>query len=82
VTRDALSRRMPVLGARIPIALALSAFLFSGGGRRRQGGHDGDDVVTAVDGEVDVIVCGEGNDRVQADALDRVDASCETVERV
>ena len=53
-----------------------------GPGRDVVRGGDGDDVVTAVDGEVDVIVCGEGNDRVQADAVDRVDASCEEVERV
>jgi len=52
-----------------------------GPGRDVVRGGDGDDVVTAVDGGVDVIVCGEGNDRVQADAVDRVDASCEEVER-
>jgi len=35
----------------------------------------------ARDGEADEINCGDGNDRVEADASDSVDGTCETVEQ-
>jgi hypothetical protein len=41
----------------------------------------GNDTVDARDGEVDSISCGFGTDTVQADAIDVVDADCETVTR-
>ncbi|HET6509600.1 MAG TPA: hypothetical protein VFG42_22575 [Baekduia sp.] len=39
------------------------------------------DTIDAVDGEVDTISCGPGNDTVKADAIDVVAADCETVIR-
>lgn len=39
------------------------------------------DTIDAVDGEVDKITCGPGDDLVKADAIDSVDVSCETVQR-
>jgi Ca2+-binding RTX toxin-like protein len=41
----------------------------------------GNDAIDAVDGEVDSIVCGFGQDAVRADAADVVDADCESVTR-
>ncbi|MDO8211780.1 PASTA domain-containing protein [Conexibacter sp. CPCC 206217] len=41
----------------------------------------GNDTVDVRDGEADSVVCGAGQDRVIADALDTVAADCETVER-
>ncbi len=41
----------------------------------------GNDTVNAVDGEVDSIFCGAGEDRVVADPADVVAPDCETVER-
>ena len=49
-------------------------------GDRVQGGA-GDDVAVTRDGERDHVSCGDGRDSVRADFKDRVDASCETVER-
>lgn len=43
-------------------------------------GQYGNDVIEARDGERDSIDCGNGNDRVVADAID-VLANCETIER-
>ena len=41
----------------------------------------GNDTIQARDGEVDRISCGVGSDRAVVDAIDVVDADCETVER-
>jgi Ca2+-binding RTX toxin-like protein len=41
----------------------------------------GNDTVEARDGEADSIACGEGADRVVADAVDTVASDCERVER-
>jgi Tol biopolymer transport system component len=40
---------------------------------------DGSDTIRASDGTVDSIDCGEGKDRVVADAFDRIGRSCEQV---
>lgn len=42
----------------------------------------GNDTIDAVDGELDSIACGAGDDRVAADPQDVVAADCERVERV
>jgi RTX calcium-binding nonapeptide repeat (4 copies) len=44
-------------------------------------GGTGDDTIEALDGEVDSIDCGLGQDFVRADFIDTVDRSCEQVER-
>jgi hypothetical protein len=44
-------------------------------------GGPGNDDVRVRDGAGDRAICGDGNDRVQADDLDNVEASCETVDR-
>lgn len=41
----------------------------------------GDDYVDAVDGERDTINCGDGSDTVDADVVDTVGPTCETVNR-
>lgn len=51
-----------------------------GGGVDRLEGGSGDDVVRALDGTADAVVsCGVGNDKAVADAVDPVDATCESV---
>jgi hypothetical protein len=55
--------------------------LVGGGGRDRLDGGPGDDLVLARDGETDVVGCGPGTDRATVDRRDRVEASCELVER-
>jgi Tol biopolymer transport system component len=52
-----------------------------GPGRDIVRARGGDDVVLAADGETDIVACGSGEDRVVADKRDRVDGSCERVER-
>jgi len=44
-------------------------------------GGDGNDRISEVDGAVDRVDCGPGNDVVFADADDHVAASCEDVRR-
>jgi Ca2+-binding RTX toxin-like protein len=44
-------------------------------------GEGGDDVIDARDGELDYVTCDDGADRVRADAVDSVNADCETVTR-
>ena len=44
-------------------------------------GGDGDDRISAVDGETDRISCGPGHDTVIADADDVVARDCESVRR-
>jgi hypothetical protein len=41
----------------------------------------GNDTVLVRDGEQDSVVCGDGSDRVVADAIDTIAADCENVER-
>ena len=55
--------------------------LSGGGGQDRLYGGPGNDVILARDSEADVVVCGSGTDRANVDRRDRVDASCEVVER-
>jgi Ca2+-binding RTX toxin-like protein len=55
--------------------------LIGGGGEDELHGGRGDDVFRARDGRVDAIHCGDGHDRVTADAGDRVGSSCESVDR-
>lgn len=45
----------------------------------RTSGGEGDDIIFAIDGNGDDIFCGAGDDAVQADAEERVAASCENV---
>ncbi len=52
-----------------------------GAGRDVVVGRGGDDVVFVADGELDLVLCGTGTDRVVADRKDDVNSSCETVER-
>ncbi len=40
------------------------------------------DIIDAVDGELDAVKCGPGDDTVKADAIDSIDADCEHVQRV
>src|SRR5215203_3759470 len=56
-------------------------FSLSGDENERVSGGDGDDLIFAVDGNGDDIVCGAGIDTVSADAEDRVAADCEDVLR-
>ena len=51
-------------------------------GRDRIDGGAGADAVHARDGQADEIVCGAGEDRVEADTLDDVAGDCERVGRV
>jgi len=51
-------------------------------GRDRIDGGVGADAVHARDGQADGIVCGAGEDRVEADTLDEVAGDCERVGRV
>jgi Ca2+-binding RTX toxin-like protein len=44
-------------------------------------GENDPDTINAVDGEVDTIDCGSGDDTVTADPEDNVAANCETVTR-
>jgi Ca2+-binding RTX toxin-like protein len=61
----------------------------AGGDDRLSGGpgedkivaSSGDDRINSRDGESDVVLCGSGRDAVRADALDRVNSSCEFVNR-
>ena len=53
----------------------------TGDGRNRVDGGRGNDVISARNGERDVINCGRGRDRVRADRGDRVGRSCERVSR-
>lgn len=53
-----------------------------GPGRDTVRARGGDDIVMAADGETDIVACGAGEDRVVADKRDRVDGSCERVERI
>ncbi len=58
--------------------------LVGGAGQDYLNGGAGDDVINGAAEparRVDVIVCGPGVDTVRADALDRVDGSCEKVVR-
>jgi Ca2+-binding RTX toxin-like protein len=43
-------------------------------------GGPGDDLILARDVENDYVVCGTGNDTVEADPQDTIDSSCETVD--
>src|SRR5687767_6196684 len=43
------------------------------------GGDEGDDRVLVRDGHRDVVTCGPGFDRVQADSADSIAADCEVV---
>ena len=52
-----------------------------GPGRDTVRARGGDDIVMAADGATDIVACGAGEDRVVADKRDRVDGSCERVER-
>jgi serralysin len=52
-----------------------------GAENERASGGDGADIILAVDGNGDDVFCGPGNDSVDADADDRVAASCEVVTR-
>jgi Ca2+-binding RTX toxin-like protein len=54
--------------------------LLAGGGRNVLLAGAGADVVSAVNGRRDTISCGGGNDRVRADAIDRL-RGCERVSR-
>jgi len=51
-------------------------------GRDLIDGGAGDDVLRARDGQADELLCGAGDDRVEADTLDRIAADCERGERV
>ena len=44
-------------------------------------GGNGNDRFRVRDGEVDLVHCGEGDDRVKADQFDQVDNDCEHVDR-
>lgn len=55
--------------------------IVGGPGADRMTGGSGDDAVDARDGNVDAVSCHDGSDRVTADRRDRVDRSCESVER-
>jgi hypothetical protein len=55
--------------------------LDGGSGQDVLDGRGGDDVLRGRDGVADRLVCGDGNDRAEADAADEVDPSCEVVER-
>jgi WD40-like Beta Propeller Repeat/RTX calcium-binding nonapeptide repeat (4 copies) len=52
-----------------------------GSGADRIDGGPGSDSIDSVDDEQDTIECGDGNDKVTADTVDKVAASCEVVER-
>jgi Ca2+-binding RTX toxin-like protein len=53
--------------------------IHGGSGADTLRGGSGDDFIDADDGEIDVIDCGSGRDRVLADAADIVDRNCEVV---
>lgn len=55
--------------------------LNGGPGRDRLAGGPGDDVLTSRDAKRDVVSCGGGADLALADRRDRVDASCEKIQR-
>lgn len=55
--------------------------VIGGPGRDKIDSGSEDDIVRARDGENDAISCGSGEDTVEADANDTVDASCERVTR-
>ena len=65
--------------------------LAGGGGRRRRrsagsastssSGEAGDDDIRVRDGIQDVVRCGDGSDKVDADTLDEIAADCEAVTR-
>lgn len=42
-------------------------------------GADGDDRIASRDGAADTVICGDGDDTVVADLIDRVSADCENV---
>jgi Ca2+-binding RTX toxin-like protein len=44
-------------------------------------GGNGNDRFRVRDGEVDLVHCGEGTDRVKADQFDQIDNDCEHVDR-
>jgi Ca2+-binding RTX toxin-like protein len=53
-----------------------------GGGHDTISGGDGDDTIDVADGDLligDTVNCGPGTDTVDADAIDAVDPSCETI---
>ena len=52
-----------------------------GAGADNFDGGDGDDDIKTRDGIADTIACGGGNDKVDADTLDKVAADCEGVTR-
>jgi Ca2+-binding RTX toxin-like protein len=54
-------------------------YLNGGKGEDDLFGEVGDDFLDSADGQVDSVSCGDGDDTVHADALDNVDADCETV---
>ena len=56
--------------------------LLGGLGTDQVSGEGGDDDLRVRDGIQDVVRCGEGSDRVEADTLDDVDPDCEAVSRV
>jgi hypothetical protein len=53
----------------------------TGDANERASGGDGDDIIEAQDGNADDVICGAGDDWVEADANDRVAADCEHVLR-
>lgn len=55
--------------------------LIGGLGADELSGEAGDDDVRARDGIQDLVRCGDGTDRADADTLDEVDADCEAVVR-
>jgi hypothetical protein len=55
--------------------------LLTGDANERASGGDGDDLIEAQDGNADDVICGAGDDWVEADANDRVAANCEHVLR-
>jgi hypothetical protein len=42
-------------------------------------GDNGNDTISAADGRLDVVDCGEGDDTAYVDEEDDVDANCEEV---
>ena len=57
--------------------------IIGGGGDDHLGGAQGDDLIRASDGvhNVDTVRCGDGDDLLLADGVDRVRADCEHVEQ-
>jgi hypothetical protein len=42
-------------------------------------GDNGNDTISAADGQVDLVDCGEGDDTAYVDEVDDVDPNCEHV---